>query len=171
MEIITYVLDGSLQHRDSMGYGSVIVPGEVQRMSAGSGIQHSEFNPSNRDQVHLLQIWIQPDRRGVKPSYAQKPFPRAERLNRLRVVASPDGRDGSIAINQDAALHAAVLESGKSLRWDVPKGRHAWIQVARGEIRINGQILKPGDGAASQADGTLEVGAVKDSEILLFDLA
>jgi redox-sensitive bicupin YhaK (pirin superfamily) len=171
MEILTYVLEGSLQHKDSMGNGSMIVPSEVQRMSAGTGVHHSEFNPSDKEKVHLLQIWIRPDRDGVTPGYAQKTFPRAERLNRLRVVASRDGRDGSISIHQDATLLAAILEPKQAVRFDVANGRHAWIQVARGEIKVNGQTLVAGDGASSLRPGSLEIAASKESEILLFDLA
>jgi redox-sensitive bicupin YhaK (pirin superfamily) len=170
MEIITYVLDGSVRHEDSMGNGSVIVPGEVQRMSAGTGVLHSEFNPSPKDDLHFLQIWIRPDTQGVTPGYAQKPFTRADRLNQFRLVASRDGRDGSISIHQDASLHAAILEGGKALRWEVRNGRHAWIQIARGEINVNGQLLSAGDGASTSTPGTIDLAASKESEVLLFDL-
>jgi redox-sensitive bicupin YhaK (pirin superfamily) len=171
MEIITYVLEGSLQHQDSMGNGSAIVPGEVQHMSAGTGVLHSELNPSRTEPVHLLQIWILPNQKGVVPRYGQKSFSRAERTNRLRLVASSDGRDGSIAIHQDAGLHAAILERGRAVRWDVPQGRHAWVQVARGEVSANGQKLLTGDGASTSTAGPLEITARTDSELLLFDLA
>src|SRR5262249_28484074 len=147
---------------------SIIVPGEVQRMSAGTGVLHSEHNPSPREPVHLLQIWIRPDREGVEPGYAQKAFPRADRLNRLRVVATPDGRDGSIAINQDASLFASVLDKGKTLHFDVRPGRHAWLQVARGEIDVNGAHLAQGDGASTSTPGAIDLSASKDTELLLF---
>jgi quercetin 2,3-dioxygenase len=171
MEIITYVLEGSLQHRDSMGNGSVIVPGEVQHMSAGTGVLHSEFNPSRTEPVHLLQIWILPDRNGVAPGYGQKTFPRDARLNRFCLVASPDGRDGSISIHQDAALHATILEPGRSLVWEVRPGRHAWIQVARGALSANDQKLAAGDGASTSAPGSIALAASQESELLVFDLA
>jgi len=131
MEIITYVLEGALAHKDSMGTGSTIRPGEVQRMSAGTGVMHSEFNHSPSEEVHLLQIWLLPERKGVKPSYEQKEFPRESKLNRLRLVASPAGDDGSVTIHQDARLYASVLEEGKSVLHELGKGRSAWLQVAR----------------------------------------
>ena len=171
MEIITYVLEGSLQHRDSMGNGSAIVPGEVQYMSAGTGVQHSELNASRTDPVHLLQIWIMPDRDGVAPGYGQKTFSREARLNRFCLVASPDGRDGSIAIHQDAGLHATILEPGRPLAWDVRPGRHAWIQVARGALSANDQKLTAGDGASTSTPGSVELSASQECELLLFDLA
>jgi redox-sensitive bicupin YhaK (pirin superfamily) len=171
MEIITWVLEGALEHKDSMGNGSLIVPGEVQRMSAGTGVLHSEMNPSAHEAVHLLQIWIRPDKHGVEPGYAQKAFPRAERLNRLRLVVSPDGRDGSIPIHQDASLHAAILDKGKTLHAEVLPGRHAWLQVARGEIDLNGAHLVAGDGASTSTPGSIDLLASKEAEILLFDLA
>jgi quercetin 2,3-dioxygenase len=171
MEIITYVLEGSLQHRDSMGNGSVIVPGEVQHMSAGTGVQHSEANPSRTEPLHLLQIWILPDRDGVAPGYGQKTYPREARLNRLCLVASADGRDGSIAIHQDAALSAMILEPGRALIWEVRPGRHAWIQVARGAISANDQKLAAGDGASTSMPGSIELAASEEAEVLLFDLA
>jgi len=171
MEIVTYVLTGALEHKDSLGNGGVIRPGEVQRMSAGSGIRHSEFNPSKRDDVHLLQIWIEPDVRGVAPGYAQTVFPAPDRTGRLRLVASPDGRDGSLSIRTDTNLYASILEPGTALAFGNRAGRHAWLQVARGRLRVNGQTLVAGDGAAVSAAGSLELEALDPSEILLFDLA
>jgi redox-sensitive bicupin YhaK (pirin superfamily) len=171
MEIITYVLSGALQHKDSLGNGSVIVPGEVQQMSAGTGVLHSEFNPSPSEPVHLLQIWIRPSAAGVEPRYAQKKFPRAERTNRLRIVASSDGRDGSIPIHQDASLYAAILEPGRAFRYEVRAGRHAWIQVARGAVSANGQFLLAGDGASTSSAGPIDLEASQESELLVFDLA
>jgi hypothetical protein len=171
MEILTYVLEGALQHRDSLGSGSVIRPGEVQMMTAGTGVTHSEFNASRSDRVHLLQIWIIPAARGLKPAYAQKVFPAAEREGRLRVVASGDARDGSLKMNQDAAVLAALLEPGRQVTHEPGPGRHAWVQVARGEIGLNGVQLVAGDGAAASGEKSLELKARSASEILLFDLA
>ena len=171
MEIVTYVLAGALEHKDSLGNGGVIRPGEVQRMSAGTGIRHSEFNPARRDDVHLLQIWIEPDVRGVTPGYAQTVFPAPDRTGRLRLVASPDGREGSLSIRTDTNLYASILEPGNALAYANPKGRHVWLQVARGRLRVNGQTLVAGDGAAVSAAGALEMAALDPSEILLFDLA
>jgi len=172
MEIITYVLEGALAHKDSMGTGSTIRPGEVQRMSAGTGVMHSEFNHSPSEEVHLLQIWLLPERKGIKPSYEQKEFPRESKLNRLRLVASPAGDDGSVTIHQDARLYASVLEEGKSVLHELGKGRSAWLQVARGEVSLNGTTLKAGDGAAVEHEAALEIsGRVPSSEFLLFDLA
>jgi quercetin 2,3-dioxygenase len=172
MEIITYVLEGGLAHKDSMGTGSTIRPGEVQRMSAGTGVLHSEFNHSPSEEVHLLQIWILPERKGIEPSYEQKDFPRGSKLNRLRLVASPEGEEGSVTIHQDARLYASVLEQGKSVRHELNKGRYAWLQVARGEVSLNGTTLKAGDGAAVEREAALAItGRAPSSEFLLFDLA
>src|SRR5579871_241872 len=172
MEIITYVLEGALAHKDSMGTGSTIRPGEVQRMSAGTGVLHSEFNHSPSEEVHLLQIWIMPERKGIEPSYEQKEFSRDSKLNRLRLVASPHGEDGSVSIHQDARLYASVLEAGKSVRHELQSGSYAWVQVARGEISLNGAILKAGDGAGVERETALEItGSAPNSEFLLFDLA
>jgi len=174
MEIVTYVLEGELAHKDSMGTGATIVPGEVQRMSAGTGVLHSEFNQSKSDQVHLLQIWILPEKKGIVPSYEQKFFADDEKLNRFRVVASRDARDGSVKINQDASIHATLLEEGKSATYTLEKGRYAWIQVARGSVTLNGKTLNAGDGAAiSDEDKVTLVGnsSAKKAEVLLFDLA
>ncbi len=172
MEIITYVLEGALAHKDSMGTGSTIRPGEVQRMSAGTGVLHSEFNHSPSEEVHLLQIWILPERKGIEPSYEQKEFPRDGKLNRLRLVASPHGQEGSVTIHQDARLYASILEAGKTVRHELATGRSAWVQIARGEVALNGTILKAGDGAAVERESVLEItGRAPSSEILLFNLA
>lgn len=172
MEIVTYVLEGSLQHKDSLGNGGVIVPGEVQRMSAGSGIFHSEFNPSPKERVHLLQIWMQPNRLGIKPGYGQKSFPVAERQGRLRLVASPDGRNGSISIQSDTNLYATVLAAAEKAAHVNAAGRHVWLHVARGELTLNGTVLKAGDAAATGDAGALNlVAGVPGAEALLFDLA
>jgi redox-sensitive bicupin YhaK (pirin superfamily) len=174
MEIISYVLGGALQHKDSIGTGSVIRPGDVQRMSAGTGVAHSEFNASSSEPVHFLQIWLLPSQRGIKPSYEQKSFPEAERAGKLRVVASPDGRDGSVSIHSDAVLHAGLFAPGQSAAVKLQPGRHAWVQVARGQVRVNGTDLKAGDGAAlvDEAQVLVEGGPGDDvAEVLVFDLA
>ncbi|MGZ4816167.1 MAG: pirin family protein [Terriglobales bacterium] len=174
MEIITYVLEGALAHKDSMGTGSTIVPGEVQRMSAGTGVMHSEFNHSKAEQVHLYQIWIFPENKGIEPSYEQKFFPDAEKLNRLRVIASPTAEDGAVKIHQDAKLLATLLEDGKSVTYDLKPGRGAWLQVARGSVNVNGRALTAGDGAAISDEAQLKITGTsgdKKAEVLLFDLA
>jgi len=171
MEIITYVLKGALEHKDSLGTGSVIRPGDGQRMSAGRGIRHSEMNPSQADPVHLLQIWILPDRQGHDPSYEQKSFPEEEKRGRLRLIASPDGKDGSVTIHQDARLYVSLLDPGQQVQHALAKGRHAWLQVAKGGVELNGQTLKQGDGAAVSDEQELAVRATGGAEILLFDLA
>src|SRR5262245_39225920 len=148
MEIVTYVLEGELEHRDSLGSGGVIRPGELQRMTAGTGIVHSEANPSPSETVHLYQIWMLPGREGLDPSYEQRAFPADERQNRLRVVASPDGRDGSLTIRQDASLYLGTLDAGREVSHALSPGRHAWLQVLRGQVRLNGRGLSQGDGAA-----------------------
>ncbi|HKR02385.1 MAG TPA: pirin family protein [Pyrinomonadaceae bacterium] len=170
MEIITYVLEGGLEHRDSMGNGSIIRPGDVQRMSAGTGVRHSEANPSADDSVHLLQIWILPDEEGVEPSYEQKRFEDEEKRGRLRLVASPDGADGSVRIHQDARVYAALLDSGQQVTHELKPGRHAWMQVARGTVEANNLSLKQGDGAAASNESQLTVVGTEPAEILLFDL-
>lgn len=170
MEIITYVLEGALEHKDSMGNGSIIYPGEVQRMSAGSGITHSEFNPSDSEEVHLLQIWILPDKHDIEPSYEQKSFDRNEMKGQFRILASPDGTDGSVTINQDAKLYATIVSAGESVEFKVDNNRHVWIQVARGEVMIDDLRLKAGDGAAIDDSREIVMTGVNDSEILLFDL-
>ncbi len=171
MEIVTYVLEGALEHNDSLGTGSVIRPGEVQRMSAGTGITHSEYNHSPTEPVHLLQIWIVPETAGLPPGYEQRDFPAAERRGRLRLVASRDGRDGSLTIHQDAALYAAVLEAGEAVSHGAKPGRHVWLHVARGAVDLNGHALEEGDGAAASDETRLDIAAREDAEILLFDLA
>jgi redox-sensitive bicupin YhaK (pirin superfamily) len=171
MEIVTYVLEGALAHKDSMGNASSIVPGEVQRMSAGTGVLHSEFNHSKTDRVHLLQIWLLPDRGGIEPSYEQTFFPDEEKLGRLRLVASPDGADGSVTIHQDARLYATLLEPGQEVAHDLAPGRHAWVHVARGRASLNGHALAAGDGAAVSAEERLVLRGEGRAEVLLFDLA
>jgi redox-sensitive bicupin YhaK (pirin superfamily) len=171
MEIVTYVLEGALEHRDSMGTGSVIRPGDVQYMSAGSGVTHSEFNASKTEPVHLLQIWMFPEKQGLKPVYDQKNFPEVERRGKLRLVASPDGREGSVKIRQDNELYATVLGVGDSVRHELEPERHAYVQVARGSVKLNGAQLEAGDGAAISAEKTVELTGAENAEILLFDLA
>jgi redox-sensitive bicupin YhaK (pirin superfamily) len=172
MEIISYVLSGQLGHRDSMGNGSVIRPGEVQRMSAGTGVRHSEMNPSATEPVHFLQIWILPDRAGHAPGYEQKAYPEAERRGRLRLVASPDGADGSVTIHQDARLHLALLGDGERVRHALAPGRKSWVQVARGEVTVQGERLRAGDGAAIDGEAAVELAGAgaEPAEVLLFDL-
>ncbi len=171
MEIVTYVLEGGLEHRDSMGNGSVIRPGDVQRMSAGTGVTHSESNASKTEPVHLLQIWMFPERKGIEPSYEQKMFSEADKRGRLRLVASPDGRDGSVTIHQDNEMYATVLRKEETVRHELKPERHAWVQVARGSVKLNGQELAEGDGAAISEEKAIELTGVKDAEVLLFDLA
>ena len=172
MEIITYVLDGALEHKDSLGTGSVIRPGDVQRMSAGTGIRHSEFNASKTKPVHLLQIWIVPEAQGIAPSYEQKSFATAEKQGRLRLVGARDGRDGAVTIHRDVDLYAAHLGSNDIVRHEVEPGRVAWLQVARGNVRLNGELLLDGDGASMAMAGTLELGGIAEgAEVLLFDMA
>jgi redox-sensitive bicupin YhaK (pirin superfamily) len=171
MEIISYVLEGALEHKDSIGTGSVIRPGDVQVMSAGTGIRHSEFNHSKTELVHFLQIWIIPDREGITPRYDQKKFPDSEKRGRLRLVGSADGRDGSIVIHQDVELFAAILDRGEQAAHAFPNGRDGWLQVARGSIEANGQRLDAGDGAAISDEATIVVkGQADRSELLVFDL-
>lgn len=171
MEIISYVIDGALEHRDSMNNGSVIRPGDVQRMTAGTGVTHSEFNPSNDEQVHFLQIWILPDTQGLTPGYEEKRFDRNEKLNRLRLVGSRDGRDGSITIHQDADLYASVMEAGTELTHEFAAGRRGWLQVVTGEVQVCDQRLAAGDGAAIRDTNALKLIADSETELLLFDLA
>jgi quercetin 2,3-dioxygenase len=171
MEIITYILEGALEHKDSLGTGSVIRPGDGQRMSAGSGIRHSEANPSKTDAAHLLQIWILPDRQGIKPSYEQKAFPTEEKLGKLRLIASPTGKDGSVTIHQDAKLYVTLLGPGETVTHHIEPDRHAWIQIAKGSVELNGKPLKQGDGAAVSDEKQLTVKGTEDAEVLLFDLA
>ena len=170
MEIITYILEGALEHQDSMGNGSVIRPGDVQRMTAGTGVSHSEANPSD-EPVHLLQIWILPNARGLKPGYEQKVFSDDQKRGRLRLVASADGREGSVTINQDANVYATVLEPGQQVTHPIAPNRHAWIQVAKGSVILNGTQLYQGDGAAASNEPSLTINPLVLSELLLFDLA
>ncbi|MEW6057722.1 MAG: pirin family protein [Bdellovibrionota bacterium] len=170
MEIITYVLEGELEHKDSMGNGSVLRPGDVQRMSAGTGITHSEFNGSKENPVHLLQIWITPAKEGIKPGYEEKRFQAEEKKNRLRLIVSAEGKDGSLKMNQNAAVYASVLDEGKQVQLKLDPDRHAWIQVARGAVDLNGIELRQGDGAAISEEKTLELRARQNSEFLVFDL-
>lgn len=171
MEIITYILEGELRHQDSMGNGSVIRPGDVQRMTAGSGVSHSEFNSSQTDPVHLLQIWILPNERGLTPGYEQRAFTEDERRGQLRLIASANGRSGSVTINQDANVYATILEQAQEVTCELGAGRHAWVQVARGAVSINGQILDQGDGAGISDEKSVRVVGERAAEILLFDLA
>jgi redox-sensitive bicupin YhaK (pirin superfamily) len=173
MEIISYVLEGALEHKDSLGTGAVIRPGDVQRMSAGTGVTHSEFNASRAEPVHFLQIWILPAARGIRPGYEQKTFAPAERQGRLRVVASPDARDGSITIHADAVVHSGLFRAGESAALPLAPGRHAWVQVARGQVHLNGHDLSPGDGAALTDEATVRIEGRGDqpAEVLVFDLA
>ena len=171
MEIVTYVLEGGLAHRDSLGTGSVIRPGELQRMTAGTGISHSESNGSPTDPVHLYQIWLAPEREGLEPGYEQKAFPEGGRRNRLQLVASPDGRDGSLTVRQDARIFLGALDDGAEVAHEPAAGRHAWLQVLRGRVALNGRPLAAGDGAAVSGETRLDVRADENSEVMLFDLA
>ena len=171
MEILSYVLEGALEHKDSIGTGSVIRPGDVQIMSAGTGIRHSEFNPSPTEPVHFLQIWVIPDRDGIAPRYEQKTFPAGEKRGRLLLVGSSDGRDGSVVIHQDVDLWAGILEPGDTVSRPLQPGRKAWLQTVRGAIDVNGRALNAGDGAAIEGERSLEItGKADDTELLLFDL-
>ncbi len=165
MEIITYILEGALEHKDSMGNGATILPGDVQRMSAGTGIRHSEYNPSEKNQVHLLQIWILPEKRGISPSYAQKNFPPQDGLT---LVVSKDGRDGSVTMNQNADVYRALLKPGEEIKFSPEK--LCWIQAAKGEASVNGTALKAGDGAAIENEKTLKIIGKSAAELLIFDL-
>lgn len=170
MEIISYVLDGELEHKDSMGTGSIIRPGDVQRMSAGTGVTHSEYNPSPKNGVHFLQIWIEPESTGIKPSYEQKFFSPADKRGKLRLLASPDGRDGSVTIHQDAELYATLVDGAEKVTHRLEDGRRAYVHVARGAVTVNGQALGSGD--ALKVDGEKQVVIEKgdNAEVLLFDL-
>jgi len=170
MEIISYVLEGGIEHKDSMGTGSVIRPGDVQRMSAGTGVTHSEFNASKTEPAHFLQIWLLPAARGIKPSYEQKAFPNAEKQGRLRVVAAPDGRDGSVTIHTDAIVYAGVFGKGEATTLSLAPGRQAWVQVARGNVRVNGRDLVAGDGLALADEPLVSVEGMDDGEVIVFDL-
>ena len=170
MEIVTYVLEGALAHEDSLGNGEVLRPGEFQRMTAGTGIRHSEFNASETEPVHFYQIWIIPERAGLPPSYEQRSFPEAERLGRLRLVASPDGRDGSLTIRQDVRVFLSSLADGQQVTHPLDAGRYAWLQVLRGAVQLNGLDLAAGDGVAVSEETALLVRATGPSEVMLFDL-
>jgi redox-sensitive bicupin YhaK (pirin superfamily) len=171
MEIISYVLEGALEHKDSIGTGSIIRPGDVQRMSAGTGVAHSEYNASRSDPVHFLQIWLLPNQRGIKPSYEQQTFGPEQKQGRLRIVASPDGREGSVTIHADASVYAGLFDAGESAELELGPGRQAWVQVARGNLRVNGQELQAGDGAAITSEDRVRVEGTTGGEVLLFDLA
>jgi quercetin 2,3-dioxygenase len=171
MEIISYVLEGALAHKDSMGTGSVIRPGDVQKMSAGTGVLHSEFNPSPQEPVHFLQIWIEPNQHGIAPSYEQKSFSGDEKQGRLRLIASPDAAEGSVKIHQDARVYAAVLDDHDVAGYALAPGRKAYLHVARGAVQLNGTALSAGDGAKVSGEQQLRLSGGKDAEVLLFDLA
>ena len=170
MEIVTYVLEGVLEHKDSMGNGQVLRPGEFQRMSAGTGITHSEFNPSPDEPVHLYQIWLLPERKGIEPSYEQRHFPAEQRHNQLRLVASREAEDGSLQIHQDARIYLGTLQSGRQIEHQLPPGRYGWLQVLRGNVQLNSTRLETSDGAAISDVADLNIEAASDAEIMLFDL-
>ena len=171
MEIVTYVLQGELEHRDSLGTGDILRRGDVQRMTAGTGIRHSEFNPSKSDPAHFLQIWLLPERPGLPPSYEQRNFPDEEKRGKFRLIAAPAGRGGVLDIHQDVELFASILAAGDRVAHDLRTGRGAWLQVARGRVELNGQALGEGDGAEVSDEKRLEIAAQDDAEVLLFDLA
>ncbi|WP_372715723.1 pirin family protein [Novipirellula sp.] len=170
MEIVSYVLEGALEHKDSMGNGAVLYPGEFQRISAGTGITHSEFNPSSDEPTHFYQIWIVPDRSGHAPSYEQKRFDVSSSAQQLRLVASADGRKGSITIHQDVQIYVSRLAAEKSIEFQLEENRHAWLQVLRGRVKLNGYAMETGDGAAVSSETALNICATMDAEIMLFDL-
>jgi redox-sensitive bicupin YhaK (pirin superfamily) len=171
MEIVTYILQGALEHRDSMGTGSIIRRGDVQRMSAGTGVRHSEANPSPDEPVHLLQIWILPENEDRPPEYEEKKFSDDEKRNKLRLIVSPDGSEGSVRIHQDAKIYAALLEAGHDVTHQAGSGRHTWLQVAAGLVTVNDVSLKQGDGAAISQESAIRIAAAEPAEVLLFDLA
>ena len=171
MEIVTYVLEGALQHRDSMGNGSVMKSGDVQRMTAGTGVGHSEFNASPSEPVHFLQIWLLPERRNLEPGYEQKTFPKAESQGKLRVVASRDGADGAVLVHQDVTLLVGHFAAGEEQKYVLAAGRHAWVHVARGGLTVNGQLLDAGDAIAVSDEAAIEFRGASEAEVLLFDLA
>lgn len=171
MEILSYVLEGALEHRDSMGTGSVIRPGELQKMSAGTGVEHSEFNASREHPVHFYQIWLYPERPGIKPEYQQKAFPEHERQGVMRLIASPDGAQGSVVLHQDAKLYSGLIGADQEVVHPLPAERFGWIQAARGVVQLNGKELREGDGAAVSQEGELRLRSPKGSEVLVFDLA
>jgi redox-sensitive bicupin YhaK (pirin superfamily) len=170
MEIISYVLEGGLTHKDSMGNGSTIRPGDVQRMSAGTGVMHSESNASDTDPVHFLQIWIEPNRRGVKPGYEEKRFEADSKRGRLRLIASPDGAEGSVTLNQDARVYAALLDGGDAVEHAAAPDRRVYLHVVRGQIEANGQALGPGDAMKLTRESRIQLAHARAAEVLLFDL-
>ena len=170
MEIITYIIDGVIEHKDSMGNGTTITPGEVQRMTAGTGVLHSEFNHSQEQELHLLQIWIYPEKNGLEPGYEQTRFTREDKLNRLRLVGSRDGRDGSVTIHQDVNLYSSILEAGNEVTLDLADNRKVFVQVVHGDIAVNGQPLAAGDGAQIEGERTLQIEARGEAEFLVFDM-
>jgi redox-sensitive bicupin YhaK (pirin superfamily) len=171
MEIITYILEGQLEHRDSLGNGSTIRPGDGQRMSAGTGILHSEYNPSRKEAAHLLQIWIMPEINRIKPGYEQKSFPDEEKENHWRLIAARGGQEGAVTIHQDVKLYVTKLKANNELSYTLEPGRGAWLQIARGAVELNGKPLKQGDGASAENETQLNMRATEDAEVLLFDLA
>ena len=171
MEILTYVLEGALEHKDSMGNGSVMKPGDVQRMTAGSGVGHSEFNASPTEPVHFLQIWVLPERRNLEPGYEQKNFPKSDLKGKLRVVASREGADGAVLVHQDVKLLAGTFAEGEQEKYQLAPGRHAWLHVARGSVSVNGQELSAGDALQASEEASLELSGVSNAEVLLFDLS
>jgi hypothetical protein len=171
MEIVTYMIEGALEHKDSMGNGSVIRPGELQRMTAGTGIRHSEFNHSGEKQAHLLQIWILPEQNGLEPGYEQKLFPKEEKHNQWRIIGSPDGRDGSLTIHQDVNLSSTVLDEDVEINYRFDGSRRGFLQVVRGTVEIEGEQLSAGDAAATQNQPAFSVKAIEEAELLLFDMA
>ena len=170
MEIVTYVLEGALRHKDSMGNGSVLRPGDVQRMTAGTGVRHSEENASTTEPLHLFQVWLLPERRGLAPGYEEKNFPPEEKEGRLRLLVSPDGRDGSLRFHLDATIHAALLAPGAEVAHPLAPGRHAWVQVVCGAVTVNGEALRAGDGISLSREDAVSLAASERSEVLLFDL-
>ena len=170
MEILSYVLDGALEHKDSIGHGSVIRPGDVQRMSAGRGVEHSEYNPSSTEPVHFLQIWIRPDTKGLAPSYEEKRFSSEDKKNKLCLIASRDGRDGSVTIHQDIELYSSIVSPNQSLDYQIPKKRYVWLQMTRGVLKVNEDILKAGDALALSDEEVLSLTGQEESEFLLFNL-
>jgi len=170
MEIVTYIITGAIEHKDSMGNGTIITAGEVQRMTAGTGVMHSEFNQSSDEELHLLQIWILPEEKGLEPGYEQLRFDRNSKLNRLRLVGSRDGRDGSMTIHQDVSLYASVLDAGIELEHELGKGRRVFLQVVEGDLKVNGRILAAGDGACIEDHDRVQFSAITEAEFLLFDM-
>lgn len=170
MEIISYVIEGAIEHRDSLGTGSVVRPGEFQRMTAGTGVRHSEFNPSKTDRLHFLQIWILPEKQGLEPGYEQRSFDGEERKGKLRLVASRGGEEGSLHVNQDVKLYSALLSNGEEVQHSFAPGRHGWLHVVQGGVELNGQRLSEGDGAAISDESEVRIRADESGEVLLFDL-